>query len=86
LRLTPLNPQIADNVPLKGGPFPEFRYWLVLPVIKEKSRRTEKTAYGRTVGEAVRHIGVTEQTYLRWRKKCSGMNNYQVRRLSKCWA
>jgi len=29
---------------------------------------------GKTIGEAVRQIGVSEQTYYRWRKKYSGMN------------
>jgi Transposase. len=29
---------------------------------------------GKTIGEAVRQIGVTEQTYYRWRKKYGGMN------------
>ena len=36
---------------------------------------------GRTVGEAARHIGVTEQTYYRWRKKYGGMKTDQARRL-----
>jgi len=29
---------------------------------------------GKTIGEAVRQIGVSEQTYYRWRKKYGGMN------------
>ena len=35
---------------------------------------------GKTIGEAVRQIGVTEQTYYRWRKKYGGMNTSEARR------
>lgn len=36
---------------------------------------------GKTVGEAVRQIGVTEQTYYRWRKKYGGMSTSDAKRL-----
>ena len=36
---------------------------------------------GATVGEASRKIGVTEQTYYRWRKEYGGMRIEQARRL-----
>jgi putative transposase len=36
---------------------------------------------GSTVGEASRKIGVTEQTYYRWRKEYGGMRVEQARRL-----
>ena len=36
---------------------------------------------GNTVGEASRRIGVTEQTYYRWRKEYGGMRVEQARRL-----
>jgi transposase-like protein len=36
---------------------------------------------GATVGEACRKIGVTEQTYYRWRKAYGGMRLEQARRL-----
>ena len=36
---------------------------------------------GKTVAEAVRQIGVTEQTYYRWRKKYGGMTTSDARRL-----
>ena len=29
---------------------------------------------GKTISEAVRQIGISEQTYYKWRKKYSGMN------------
>lgn len=36
---------------------------------------------GMLVSEAVRQIGVTQQTYYRWRKEYGGMAKDQVRRL-----
>lgn len=38
---------------------------------------------GATVGEASRQIGVTEQTYYRWRKEYGGMQMEQARRLKE---
>lgn len=38
---------------------------------------------GKTVVEACRKIGVTEQTYYRWRKEYGGMGLEQVRRLKE---
>ena len=35
---------------------------------------------GKTIGEAVRQIGVSEQTYYRWRKKYGGMNISEARK------
>ena len=36
---------------------------------------------GRTVGEAVRTIGVTQFTYYRWRKEFGGLKSDRVKRL-----
>ena len=36
---------------------------------------------GATIGEASRKIGVTEQTYYRWRKEYGGMRIEQAKRL-----
>ena len=36
---------------------------------------------GRSVGEAVRSIGVTQFTYYRWRKEFGGLKGDQVKRL-----
>ena len=36
---------------------------------------------GQTVGQACRKLGVTEQTYCRWRKEYGGMKVEQARRL-----
>jgi putative transposase len=38
---------------------------------------------GMTIAEAVRQIGVTEQTYYRWRKQYGGMNRKQLKRLKE---
>ena len=38
---------------------------------------------GRTIGEAARQIGVTEQTYYRWRKQYGGMNSSDAKRLKE---
>lgn len=38
---------------------------------------------GKTIGEAVRQVGVTEQTYYSWRKQYSGMNLAEAKRLKE---
>lgn len=38
---------------------------------------------GSTIGEASKKIGVTEQTYYRWRKEYGGMRVEQARRLKE---
>ena len=38
-------------------------------------------AQGRTVGEVCRRIGVSEQSYYRWRKEFGGLKVGQARRL-----
>ncbi len=38
---------------------------------------------GATIGEASRKIGVTEQTYYRWRKKYGGIRLEQAKRLKE---
>jgi putative transposase len=40
-----------------------------------------KLSQGRNVGEVSRDIGITEQTYYRWRKEYGGMKTVQVRKL-----
>ena len=35
------------------------------------------------IAEAVRQIGVTQQTYYRWRKQYGGMNRDQLKRLKE---
>jgi transposase-like protein len=38
---------------------------------------------GSTIGEASKRIGVTDQTYYRWRKQYGGMKVEQARRLKE---
>ena len=40
-------------------------------------------ANGKSVGQAVRDIGVTDHTYYRWRREYGGLNLDQVKRLKK---
>ena len=38
---------------------------------------------GKSVSDALRHIGVTVQTYYRWRREYGGMNRDQAKRLKE---
>ena len=38
---------------------------------------------GSSAGEAARHLGITEQTYYRWRKEYGGMRINQAKRLKE---
>jgi transposase-like protein len=38
---------------------------------------------GGSLGDASRSIGVTEQTYYRWRKECGGLKLGQAKRLKE---
>ena len=50
--------------------------------IVAKLRQVEiLTGQGKSIAEAVRSIGVTEQTYFRWRAEYGGMKTDQVKRL-----
>lgn len=40
-------------------------------------------SHGATTGEASRKIGITEQTYYRWRKEYGGMRVEQAKRLKE---
>ena len=52
--------------------------------IINKLRETEVLlSQGSTVGGAARKIGVTEQTYYRWRREYGGMRIEQVKRLKE---
>ena len=47
-------------------------------------RRAEiRISEGKTVGEVSRELGISEQTYYRWRKEYGGMEVDQVRRLKE---
>jgi transposase-like protein len=40
-----------------------------------------KISQGKNVGQICRDIGISEQTYYRWRKEYGGMKTVQVKRL-----
>jgi len=51
-------------------------------IIIRKLREAEVLqGQGRTVAEVVKQLGITEQTFYRWRKEYGGMQVDQVRRL-----
>jgi len=41
------------------------------------------TSQGQSTADAIRHIGVTEVTYYRWRREYGGLRGDQVRRLKE---
>ena len=42
-----------------------------------------KLSQGRNVGQVSRDLGITEQTYYRWRKEYGGMKTVQVKRFKE---
>jgi putative transposase len=53
-------------------------------VIIRKLREVEvELGRGKTVAEAVKKIGVTEQTYYHWKKKYGGLRMEQAKRLKE---
>jgi putative transposase len=38
---------------------------------------------GRNIGDAIRHIGVSEVTYYRWRQEYGGLKTGQIKRLKE---
>jgi len=52
--------------------------------VLNKLRQVEvAVAGGKSVGKAVREIGVTDHTYYRWRRDYGGINLDQAKRLKK---
>lgn len=52
--------------------------------IISKLREVEiKLSQGITAGEAIRGIGVSEQTYYRWRKEYGGMRTNQAKKMKQ---
>ena len=50
--------------------------------IVQKLREAEvELAQGRTIGEVCRQLGITDQTYYRWRKEYGSLKMDQARRL-----
>lgn len=52
--------------------------------IVTKLRKAEVLcAQGNTIGEAARQIGVSEQTYYKWRRQYGGMSTADLKRLKE---
>ena len=43
----------------------------------------QQAEFGTSVAEVIRKMGITEQTFYRWKKKFSGMTSSEVRRLKQ---
>lgn len=43
----------------------------------------QQAEYGTPVPEVIRKMGISEQTFYRWKKKYSGMTSSEVRRLKQ---
>ncbi len=52
-------------------------------IIKNLWESEALLSQGFTVGEAARKLGVTEQTYYRWRREYGGMRIEQIKRLKQ---
>lgn len=60
------------------------RVWFTPEQIIGKLREAEVLlGQGTSIGEAIRKLGVSEQTYYRWRKEYGGMRVDQAKRLKE---
>ena len=50
-------------------------------IIKRLRTAEVELSQGKTVAQVCKKIGITEQTYYRWRKEYGGMRTEQVKRL-----
>ena len=66
----------------KGGPMARKRY-TAEQIIGHLRQAEILLSEGKTIIEAARHLGVSEQTYYRWRKEYGGMEVDQARRLKE---
>jgi transposase-like protein len=66
----------------KGGRFMKKRHTAEQIITKLREAEVE-LAKGRKIPEAARKLGITEQTYYRWRKEYGGLRTDQARRLKE---
>lgn len=52
-------------------------------IIRHLREAEVELAKGQTIGEVCRKLGITEQTYYRWRKQYGSLRVNQVRRLKE---
>ena len=53
------------------------------PIIRKLREAEVELAKGQTTGDVVRRLGITEQTYYRWRKEYGGLRVDQAKRLKE---
>ena len=72
---------------MEGGPNTEGRIkrrpFKVEGIIRMFREAEVPLSQGKSVGQVSRELGITEQTYYRWRKEYGGMKVSQARRLKE---
>jgi putative transposase len=70
----------SANLTLKGGLFAmkkkRFSIEQIVAVLKQAE-------LGMPVADLIRHVGISEQTFYRWKKQYAGMQSDQVRELKQ---
>jgi transposase-like protein len=69
-----------DNV--KGGKMGQRRF-TAEQIIRKLRQAEVAQAQGATIAQAVKQIGVTEQTFYRWRKEYGGLRIDQAKKLKE---
>ena len=59
------------------------KYFTSEQIISKLREAEVLISQGKTAGEASRAIGISEQTYYRWRREYGGVGNEQVQRLKE---
>ncbi len=66
-----------------GGQTMSSRKHSTEQIIRKRREAEVELAKGRSVREVCKHLGVTDQTYYRWRKEYGGIRTDQARRLKE---
>jgi putative transposase len=69
--------------PKEGITMPQAKKHTAEEIIPKLRAAELEIAKGRTAAEAAKKIGVTEQTYYRWRKEYGGLRTDQAKRLKE---
>jgi putative transposase len=70
----------SANLTLKGGLFAMKKKWFSIEQIVAVLKQAE---LGMPVADLIRHVGISEQTFYRWKKQYAGMQSDQVRELKQ---
>ncbi len=60
-----------------------IRRWTVEEIIAKLREAEVRLAQGETVGQVCRQLGVSEQTFYRWRREYGGLRMDQAKRLKQ---